>query len=140
MLECCSFSCYPFFKIFWTTLKVFISCRDFFFHYVSKTSHRDHHYWAKRTVNFAVLVDHRIKLKEGEKKDKYLDLGGELKKLWNMKVTVIPIVTGALGTLTKGLVHGQEDLEIRRRMETIQTTALLRSARILRRVMETCCH
>ena len=61
----------------------------------------------------------------------------ELKKLWNMKVTVIPIVIGILGIVTKGWVQGQEDLEIRERVETIQTTALLRSARILRRVLET---
>ena len=54
-----------------------------------------------------------------------------------MKMTVIPIVIGALGTVTKGLVHGLEELEIREREETIQTTALLRSARILRRVLET---
>ncbi len=40
-------------------------------------------------------------------------------------------------TVTKGLVQGLEDLEIRGRVETIQTTALLRSARILRRVLET---
>ena len=31
-------------------------------------------------VNFAVPADHRIKLKECEKKDKYLDLARELKK------------------------------------------------------------
>ena len=42
------------------------------------------------------------KLKECEKRDKYLDLAGELKKLWNMKVTIIPIVIGAFGTVTKG--------------------------------------
>ena len=54
-----------------------------------------------------------------------------------MKVTIIPIVIGALGTITKGFVQGLEDLEIRGRMETVQTTALLRSARILRSVMET---
>ena len=29
---------------------------------------------------FAVLADHRIKLKECEKRDKYLDLARELKK------------------------------------------------------------
>ena len=45
-----------------------------------------------------------------------------------MKVTVIPIFIGALGTVTKGLVQGQEHLEIRGRVETIQTTALLRLA------------
>ena len=33
-----------------------------------------------KIVDFAVLVDHRIKLKECEKKDNYLDLARELKK------------------------------------------------------------
>ena len=73
--------------------------------------------------------------KKWAKKHKYLDLPRELKKLW--KVTIIPIVIGALGTVTKVLVQGLEDVEITRRVETVQTTALLRSARILRRVMET---
>ena len=88
-------------------------------------------------MEVAVLADHRIKLKESEKKDKYLDLARDLKKLWNMKVTIIPIVVGAFGTITKGLLNGLEDLEIRGRVETIQTTALLRTARILRKVLET---
>ena len=46
----------------------------------------------------------------------------------NIKVTEIPIVIGAFGTVTKGLIPGMEDLEIRRPVETIQTTALLRLA------------
>ena len=45
-----------------------------------------------RTVDIAVQTDHRIKLKESEKKDKYLDLAWELKKQWNMKVTITPIM------------------------------------------------
>ena len=57
-----------------------------------------------KIVDFAVPADHRIKPKESEKKDKYLDLTRELeKKLWNMKMTIIPIVIGAFGTVTKGL-------------------------------------
>ena len=90
-----------------------------------------------KIVNFAVLTDHRIKLKEWEKKDKYLDLARELEKLSNMKVRIIPIVIGTFGTVTKGLFKGLEDLEVWGRVETIQTTALLRTARILRRVLET---
>ena len=74
---------------------------------------------------------------DSEKKDKYLDLARELKKLWNMKVTIAPIVIGAFGTITKGLLKGLEDLEVGGRVETIQMTALLRTARILRRVLET---
>ena len=54
-----------------------------------------------------------------------------------MKLTIFPIVTGALGTITKGLLKGLEDLEVGGRVENIQTTALLRTARILRRVLET---
>ena len=76
-----------------------------------------------RIVDFAVPADHRIKLKECEKRDKYLDLARELKKLWNMKVTIIPIVIGAFCTVTKGLLKGLEDLEVGDRGETIQTTA-----------------
>ena len=94
----------------------------------------------KRTckiVDFAVPANHRIKLKECEKKHQYLDLARELKKLWNIQVTIIPIVIGAFGTVTKGLLKGLVDLEVGGRVETIQTTALLRTVRILRRVLET---
>ena len=63
-------------------------------------------------MDIAVPADHRIKLKECEKKDTYLDLARELKKLWNMKVTIIPIVIDAFGTVTKGLLKGLEDLEL----------------------------
>ena len=38
---------------------------------------------------------------------------------------------------TKGLLKGLEDLEVGGQVETIQTTTLMRSARILRRVLET---
>ena len=53
-----------------------------------------------------------------------------------MMMRIIPIVTSALGTVNKRLVQGLEDLEITGWVETIQTIALLRSARILRRVLE----
>ena len=41
--------------------------------------------------------------------------------------------------VAKGLVRGLEELEIRQ-VETIQTKALLRSDRLVRRVLNTCCH
>ena len=89
-----------------------------------------------KIVDFAVSADHRINLKESKKKDKYLDLARELKKVWNMKLTIVPIVIGALGTITKWLLKGLENLEVGGRVETIQTTALVRTARILWRVLE----
>ena len=85
-------------------------------------------------VDFAVPADHRIKLKECEKRDKYLHLARELKKLWNMKVTTIPNVIGAFGTL---IIKGSGRFGIWRQSGDHQITALFKTARILRRVLET---
>ena len=63
-----------------------------------------------RIVNFAVPTDPKMELKKSKK---YLDFTRELKKVWNLKVTVIPIVIGALRTVTEGLVKKLEDVEIR---------------------------
>ena len=80
-------------------------------------------------MGFVVSLNHRVKMKENEKMDKYSDLARELKKkkttknpkkLWNVKVTLIPIVVCELGTVLKGSekrVGG--GLEIRKRIETI---------------------
>ena len=59
----------------------------------------------------------------------------KLKKLWNRKAPVIPIVNGLLGTISKGLKKRLKKFEIGGRTETIQTIALLRSAKILRSVL-----
>ena len=82
-------------------------------------------------MHFDVSADHRVNFKENEKSHKYLDLASELKKTWNMKVMVLPVVIGALGTIPQNL--DKEELEIGGRVETIQTTTL---ARIMRRILE----
>ena len=67
-----------------------------------------------RVVDFTVPADHRVKLKESEKRVKYQDIARELKRLHKKKVTVIPVVIVVLDTVTKRLVQGLEDLETRR--------------------------
>ena len=84
-------------------------------------------------MNFVVPADHRKKLKNLKREISTR----ELKKTVDMKVTIIPVVIGALGIVTKGLVQGLEDLEITERVETFQAAVLLRFARIQRRVQET---
>ena len=69
------------------------------------------------------------------KRGKYLDLARERRKLWNMRVTVVPVVIVVLRTIPKDLIRGLEELEIGGRAETIQTTTLQRSARILSRIL-----
>ena len=55
----------------------------------------------------------------------------------NAPITIIPIAIGAFGTVTKGLLKGLKDLAVGECVETIPTTALLRTARTLRSVLET---
>ena len=47
-----------------------------------------------------------------------------------MRGSLISILIGAFETVPKGLEKGLEDLEIGGRIKTIQTTTLLRSARL----------
>ena len=90
-------------------------------------------------MDFAVPVNHRVKLKESEKKDYYLDFARELKKK-----TVEHESDGYTNSnwcswysyYIIWLVKELEYLEIRGRVETTQTTALLRSTRIIIRVLE----
>ena len=55
-----------------------------------------------------------MKIKENEKRDKYLDLARERKTLWNMKMTVIPTVISMLGMIAKGLVKAAGGVRNRR--------------------------
>ena len=59
-----------------------------------------------------------------------------------MKMTMIQIVIGALETVTKGLIKGLEDLEIRGLVEIIQTTVFLDRPEYGEESwrLDTCCH
>ena len=72
-------------------------------------------------MDFAIPTDHKVKMKESEKLDRYLDLDRELQKLWNMMVRVEAIICGQLRTVLKSLEKRVAELEIRR-CETKQTT------------------
>ena len=67
-------------------------------------------------MDFAIPVGHGVNLKENEKKDKYIDLVIELKNCGTW------IVIGALSTVAEGLLKRLEDLNLRERVGTIQTT------------------
>ena len=87
-------------------------------------------------IDFAIPYDSRVDSKEMEKIEKYQDLVREMKKLWDMKVVVIPIVLEALGTTPKTLQKRMKDIGIETRIAELQKTVILHTARILRKVLE----
>ena len=68
---------------------------------------------------FYASGDHRAKVEDCEKLDRYHDIGRELKrKQSNIQVTVIPIMVGALGKIPNNLEKTLEELEILGRINT----------------------
>ena len=87
-------------------------------------------------IDFAIPYDTRVDSKEVEKIEKYLDLARELKKVWNMKVIVVPLVVGALGTPAKELEKRLKTIGIETKITELQKTVLIHTSRILRKVTE----
>ena len=83
-----------------------------------------------RIVDIAIPVDARVCEKEIEKIDKHKPLKDEVARLWNMrKVTVIPIVVGALGTISNRFDKLMKEVGKHIRFEHVQKTAMLETAR-----------
>ena len=87
-------------------------------------------------IDFAIPYDTRVDDKEIEMIEKYLDLATELKKVWNMKVTVVPLIVGALGTPAKALEKRLKSIDIETKITELQKTFIIHTSRILRKVLE----
>ena len=80
-----------------------------------------------------VILEHRWK--KMKKIEKYEDLKREISKLWGVQTTVIPIIIGALSTIKDRLMSFLVMVGVSLSFETIQKSALLGSAHILRKVL-----
>jgi hypothetical protein len=47
---------------------------------------------------------------EAEKKLKYKSLCIEIQRMWNLKCTIIPVIIGAIGIVTRSLRKNAEDI------------------------------
>ena len=97
----------------------------------------DHRERTCNILDIAVPNDNRVCMKEQEEVEKYQELRWEISRMWNMKkVTVIPMVIGALGTVSKRIQSWIKKIGVEVRTEQLQKTALLGTARILRKVLD----
>jgi hypothetical protein len=110
----------------------------------------DHHITARRPdiivvdkkkketliIDVAVPEDRNICDKEKEKITKYQDLRLEIKKLWNTKAKVVPVVIGSLGAHTSKLNEYIHQIPGTHHLPSLVKAALLGSAHILRKVLD----
>ena len=54
-------------------------------------------------IDVAILADRNVVQKEVEKKLKYKSLYIEIQRMWNMKCTIVPVIIGATGIVTRSL-------------------------------------
>ena len=85
-----------------------------------------------KIIDVAIPGDVRVLEKEIEKIEKYGPLKDEIARLWDMqKVSVIPVVVGALGAVSTRFQKFVKDIGITLKIEYAQKTTLLGTAWIL---------
>ena len=84
---------------------------------------KDKNLW--QIIDFACPYNGRVDTKELEKIKHYQDLARQLRMIWNVKVKLIPLLIGALGTIP---------IKLRNCLK--EKAVLLHTAQILRKVLE----
>ena len=82
-------------------------------------------------IDFAIPYDTRVDDREIEKNEKYLDLARELNEVWNMKMTVVPLVAGALCITAKALEKRLKNIGIETKITELLKTVLIHTRGIL---------
>ena len=86
-----------------------------------------------KLVDVSIPADKRILDKEQQKITKYQDLRIELEHLWSKKTRIIPVVIGALGTISNHFHNYIKQLDLHSLNQyVLQKAAILGTAAILR--------
>ena len=86
-------------------------------------------------IEFAILGDRNVIKKEAEKILKYKDLTIEIQCMWKVKTSVIPVIIGATGTISKSFRKYISNIPGNHEVKELQKTAILGIAHILRKVL-----
>ena len=86
----------------------------------------------------AIPADINVVQKEAEKKLKYKSLCVEIKRVWNLKCTIIPVIIGATAIVTRSLRKNLEAVPGKHSIDSLQKTAILGTSHIIRKVLQQC--
>ena len=87
-------------------------------------------------IDVAITADRNVVRKEAEKKLKYKGLYIEIQRMWNLKCTIIPVVIGATGIVTRGLRKNLEAVPGKHSIDSLKKIAILGTSHIIRKVLQ----
>jgi len=87
-------------------------------------------------VNVAIPADRNVVQKEAEKKLKYKNLCIEIQRMWNLKCTIVPVIIGATGIVTRNLRKNLETVTGKHSIDSLQKTAILGTSHIIRKILQ----
>jgi len=87
-------------------------------------------------IDVAIPADRNVVQKEAENKLKYKSLGIEIQRMWNLKCTIIPVIIGTTGIVTRSLRKNLEAVPGKHLTDSLQKTAILGTSHIIWKVLQ----
>jgi len=87
-------------------------------------------------IDVAISADRNVVQKEAERKLKYKSLCIEMQQMWNLKCTVVPVIIGATGVVTRRLKKNLGTIPGKHSIDSLQKTAVLGTSHIIRKVLQ----
>ena len=76
-------------------------------------------------IDVAIPADRNVVQERAEKKLKYTSLCMEIQRMWNLKCTIMPVIIGATGIVTRSLRKNLEAVPGKHSIDSLQKTAIL---------------
>ena len=84
----------------------------------------------------AIPADRNVVQKEAENKLKYKRFCIEVQRMWNLKCTIVPVIIGSTGIVTRNLKKNLKTIPGKLSIDSLQKTAILRTSHIIRKVLQ----
>jgi len=87
-------------------------------------------------TDVAIPADRNVVQKEEEKKLKYKILCIEIQRMWNLKCTIVPVIIGATGIVTRKLKKNLETIPRKHSIDSLHKTAIIGTSHIIWKVLQ----
>ena len=85
-------------------------------------------------IDVAIPADRNVVQKEAEQIQEIF--GTEIERMWNLKCTIVPVIIGATGIVTRSLKKNLQAIPGTHSIDSLQKTAILGTSHILRKALQ----